>query len=135
MLKSSLISKGMVHVWKKKIHLKKIRIIRFESLNVLKMPIFFSFVSSFEHIKFLINGKYSKNIYDNPNYYASCRNLSLGLMIKARVCKNASQEGSLRITFHAPRSAKECEGMNPHTPKGTPTLGIGVPVDSRIFRE
>jgi hypothetical protein len=28
-------------------------------------------VSSFEHINFAINGKYSKNIYDNPNYYAS----------------------------------------------------------------
>jgi hypothetical protein len=32
-------------------------------------------------------------------------------------------------------SAKECEGMNLHTPKGTPTLGVGVKVDSRIFRE
>jgi hypothetical protein len=29
------------------------------------------------------------------------------------------------ITFHAPGSAKEYEGMNPHT-KGTPTLGVGV---------
>jgi hypothetical protein len=28
-------------------------------------------VSSFEHVKFAINGKYSKKIYDNPNYYAS----------------------------------------------------------------
>jgi hypothetical protein len=28
-------------------------------------------VSSFEHIKFSINGKYSKNFYDNPNYYVS----------------------------------------------------------------
>jgi hypothetical protein len=28
-------------------------------------------VSSFEHVNFGINGKYSKNIYDNPNYYAS----------------------------------------------------------------
>jgi hypothetical protein len=28
-------------------------------------------VSSFEHIKFAINGKYSKNNYDNPNYYVS----------------------------------------------------------------
>jgi hypothetical protein len=25
--------------------------------------------------------------------------------------------------------------MNPHTPKGTPTLGVGVPVDFRIFRK
>jgi hypothetical protein len=92
-------------------------------------------VSNFEHIKFVINGKYSKNIYDNPNYYASCCNLSFGLMTKARACKSASQEESLGVTFHAPRSAKECDGMNPHTPKGTLTLGIRVLVDSRIFRE
>jgi hypothetical protein len=25
--------------------------------------------------------------------------------------------------------------MNLHTPKGTPTLGVGVPVDSQIFKE
>jgi hypothetical protein len=29
-----------------------------------------------------------------------------------------------------PRSAKECEGMNPHTPTRTPILGVGVPMDS-----
>jgi hypothetical protein len=28
-------------------------------------------VSSFEHVNFAINGKYSKKNYDNPNYYAS----------------------------------------------------------------
>jgi len=28
-------------------------------------------VSSFEHINFAINGKYSQKNYDNPNYYAS----------------------------------------------------------------
>jgi hypothetical protein len=32
-------------------------------------------------------------------------------------------------------SVKECEGMNPHTPKWIPTLGIGVPMDFQIFRE
>jgi len=35
---------------------------------------------------------------------------------------------------HAFGSARECEGIDPHTPKGTPTLGVGVPVDSRIFK-
>jgi hypothetical protein len=25
--------------------------------------------------------------------------------------------------------------MNPHTPKGASTLGVGVPVDSWMFRE
>jgi len=40
------------------------------------------------------------------------------------------QEGSLRITSHAPGSVGECEGRNPHTPRGAPTLGVGVPMDS-----
>jgi hypothetical protein len=31
----------------------------------------FGFVSSFDHVKFVINGKYFKNIYDNLNYYVS----------------------------------------------------------------
>jgi hypothetical protein len=28
-------------------------------------------VLSFEHVNFLIIGKYSQKIYDNPNYYVS----------------------------------------------------------------
>jgi len=36
---------------------------------------------------------------------------------------------------HAPRRARECEGIDPHTRKGIPTLGVGVSVDSRMFRE
>jgi hypothetical protein len=58
-----------------------------------------------------------------------CRNPSLGLTTKARACENAGQEGSPGVTFHAAGSAKECEGMNLHTPKGTLILGVGVPVD------
>jgi len=38
------------------------------------------------------------------------------------------------ITFHAPGSVGKHEGMNPHTPKWAPTLGVGLPMDSRIFR-
>jgi hypothetical protein len=29
----------------------------------------------------------------------------------------------------------ECEGMNLHTPKWTPTLGVGVSIKSSIFKE
>jgi len=36
---------------------------------------------------------------------------------------------------HAPGIARECEGISPHTPKGTPTLGVGIPIDSRMFKE
>jgi hypothetical protein len=41
----------------------------------------------------------------------------------------------LGVTFHALRSVGECEWMNPHTPKWAPTLGVGVSMDSWIFRE
>jgi len=59
-----------------------------------------------------------------------CHNPSLGLTTKARACKVAGQEGSLGIMMHAPGSARECEGIDPHTPKG-----IGVLVDFQMFRE
>jgi hypothetical protein len=66
---------------------------------------------------------------------APCHNPSPGLVIKARVCKGAGQERSPGIASHVPGSVEECEGMNPHTPKGTLTLGVGVSVDSQIFRK
>jgi hypothetical protein len=66
---------------------------------------------------------------------ASCRNLSLGLAIKAKACKGANQKGSSGVTSHAPRNVGKCEGMNFHTTKGTPTLRVGVMVDFRIFIE
>jgi len=40
------------------------------------------------------------------------------------------QKGSLGVTSHALKNVGECDRMNPHTPNGTPTLGVGVPVDS-----
>jgi hypothetical protein len=43
--------------------------------------------------------------------------------------------GSLRVTSHALGRVGKCEGMNPHTPKATPTLGDGISVDFRTFRE
>jgi hypothetical protein len=39
------------------------------------------------------------------------------------------------VHIHIPRSARECEGMNPLTPKWSPTLGIKVLIESRIFIE
>ena len=65
-----------------------------------------------------------------------CCNPSLGFTTKVRACKSVGQEGSPGATFHAPGSAKECEGLNLHTPKGIVTLGVGVgvPVNFRIFK-
>jgi len=64
----------------------------------------------------------------------SLSNLSLRFATKARTCKGVGQEWSLGVTFHAPGSVRNCEGMNPHTPKWAPTLGVKVPMDSWIFR-
>jgi hypothetical protein len=61
-------------------------------------------------------------------------NLNLELATKARAYKGASQEWSLGVTFHVSKSVRECEGMNPHTPKWASTLRVGVPMDFQIFR-
>jgi hypothetical protein len=65
----------------------------------------------------------------NKTFMLVCRNPNLGLMTKARGYKVAGQEGSPKVMPHAPGSARECEGIDPHIPKGIPILGIGVPVD------
>jgi len=62
-----------------------------------------------------------------------CHTLGLVLMTKAKACRGVGQEWNLKVTFCVPRNVEECEGMNPHTPKWAPTLGVGVPMDSRIF--
>jgi len=43
--------------------------------------------------------------------------------------------GSPGVTSHTPRSVRKCEGVNPHTPKATPTLGDGVSMESQNFKE
>jgi len=57
-----------------------------------------------------------------------CCNPSLGLVTKARACKVAGQERKLG-------NERKCEGMNLHTPKGASTLGVGVRMDSQMFRK
>jgi len=71
MLKSSPIFKKYGAHLEKKNMFKKVRIIYFQSFSVLNTLKFFSFVSSFEHINFAINGKYSQKHYDNSNYCVS----------------------------------------------------------------
>jgi hypothetical protein len=65
--------------------------------------------------------------------HINCRNPSARLTTKAKAWK-VRPKVSPGITFHALENVIECEGMNPHTPKWTPTLGVGVPMDSQIFR-
>jgi hypothetical protein len=56
-------------------------------------------------------------------------------MTKASACKGSGQEWSLGVIFHVPRNVGKCEGMDPHTPKWAPTLGVGVSMDFQIFRK
>jgi hypothetical protein len=53
-----------------------------------------------------------------------CHNPNIRFRIKARAYKGAGQELAQKSYFMLPRSVRECEGMNPHTPKWTPTLGV-----------
>jgi hypothetical protein len=63
-----------------------------------------------------------------------CHNPSLELATKVRACEVASQKRSLGVTFHVFGSVGEGEGMNPHIPKWTLTLGVGVLMDFQILR-
>jgi hypothetical protein len=56
-----------------------------------------------------------------------CCNLSLGLATKARGLQGCGSRGRPGSHFTCSREYRECEGMNLHTPKGTPMLGVGVP--------
>ncbi len=60
----------------------------------------------------------------------NCHNSNLRFATKAKAYKGVDQEGSLGVTSHALGSVGECEGMNLHTPKWTPTLRVGVSMDS-----
>jgi hypothetical protein len=73
---------------------------------------------------------HTKRICSDP----SCHNPSLGLATKAKAYKDAGLEWSTRVTFRAPESVGECEGMNPHTTKWAAILGIRILMDSQIFR-
>jgi hypothetical protein len=59
-----------------------------------------------------------------------CRNPGFRLATKAKGLQECGPRGSPGVTSHTPGSVRKCEGVNPHTPKATPTLGDGVPVDS-----
>jgi len=65
----------------------------------------------------------------------ACHDPSLGFTTKAKGLQGCEPRPSLGVTFSCPGNAKECERMNPHTPKWTPMLGVEVLVDSQMFRE
>ncbi len=54
-----------------------------------------------------------------------CHNPSFGLVTKAKGLQGCGPKESPGVTSHTPESVGKCEGVNPHTPKATPTLGDG----------
>jgi hypothetical protein len=56
-------------------------------------------------------------------------------MTKARGLERCRLKMQPKNHIHILGSVGECEGMNPHIPKWAPTLGVGVLMDSQIFRE
>jgi len=44
---------------------------------------------------------------------------------KAKGLQGCGPRESPGVTSHTPESVGKCEGVNPHTPKATPTLGDG----------
>jgi hypothetical protein len=60
--------------------------------------------------------------------------LALGSRSKQRGLQGCESRGSSGVTPHALGSVGKCEGMNPHTPEATPTLGDGVLVDFQFCR-
>jgi hypothetical protein len=77
----------------------------------------------------------SEKIILQTRFKVYCHNPSLGFATKARAYKGAGQKWNPKLTFHVHESMGECEGMNLHIPKWAPTLGVGVPMDSQIFKE
>jgi hypothetical protein len=67
--------------------------------------------------------------------FRHCRNPSFGLATKAKGLQGCGPKGSPGVTSGTLGSVRKCEGVNPHTPKATPALGDGVPVDSRNFKD
>ncbi len=64
--------------------------------------------------------------WPTPYHFKMCHNPSLGLATKARGLQGCGPRGRSEIHSTCSRECKECEGMNPHTPKWTPMLGVGV---------
>jgi hypothetical protein len=65
---------------------------------------------------------------------ATVTTLALGLRPRQKGLQGCGPRENPGVTSHIPESVRKCEGVNPHTPKATPTLGDGVPVDSKNFR-
>ncbi len=89
----------------------------------------------FEFLIFHSHSNYKDDVTMISSTIQTCRNPNFGFATKAKGLQGCKPRESPRVTSHTPGSVGKCEGMNPHTPKATPTLGNGVPVDSQNFKE
>ncbi len=64
--------------------------------------------------------KFSRASINCPTllFIGTYHNPSLGLATKAKGLHGYKPKGSIGVTPHAPRSARECEGVNLHILKG-----------------
>jgi len=86
-------------------------------------------------VRYSLTNQFKISKLIKKRHVITCCNPNLGVATKARACKKARQEGDPGGTSYIPGNAGECEIMNLHTPKATPTWGIIIPKDSWIFRE
>jgi hypothetical protein len=75
------------------------------------------------------------HMFKQPQNLVHVATLALGLRLRQKRLQGCRPRESPGVTSHTPGSVKKCEGVNPHTPKATPTLGDGVPMESQNFRE
>jgi hypothetical protein len=62
--------------------------------------------------------------------------VSLGLATNAKGLTRLRSKRKPKNASHRmlPGSVGKCEGMNPHIPKATPTLGDGIPMDYEFLK-
>jgi len=99
---------------------------------------FIPYINKFYKFEFLIyysHSNYKDDVTMIPSTIKTCRNLNFGLVTKAKGLQGCGPKENPGVTSHTPGSVGKCEGMNPRTPKATPTLGDGVSVDSQNFRK
>ncbi len=102
-----------------------------------KIIVFFimKFSKKYPHMGFLPPCPFwPKSHFRHVDLDFTCPNPNLGFTTKAMACKGVGQKWSSGVTFHAPGSVRECERMNPHTPKWAPILGVVVSINSWIFK-
>jgi hypothetical protein len=98
-------------------------------------PTFFDFNGEFLHYVTHLNKRFFHGGQWTWKLVMICRNPSFGLATKAKRLQGCGLKGSPGVTSGTPGSVGKREGVNPHTPKATPALGDGVPVDSQNFRD